>query len=635
MKAWTEFVIAHGARARASDLAHVLDQPVEVVRQLRDRGVCKPLPRGRKHFAELYTLWHGRAPTEADWPKPRREGAGQYLWQGPELALLASLAGTMSSADIARVLTRRLRKLTHDATARRNKNSVISALQRVGLQVGDVVGGLTAAQAGRDIRSYGSVLHAIDRGDLPIRRVGHLMVIPHRAWRTWKAARPQPPPDYVRLTPVFRQLGISSDSKPSEFQVHIPTARQFHPFGERGGTSRRGVWFIHKSVARQLIADRRAGRPMPWHGKPILGNLEQAWKRQQKRRHPATCTECRRILGGRPFTHFDDFCRRYPPLSLGEKRHLTRRWSPGLTIKELAAQVKYHPMSVALAIRNGALRARKIGNVYFITRTDAARWRARNFPSGDGQHSWISVRRAKTYYEFSAAEIDALVRNGRLKTKRGVHGQVLVARQQCRELREEIGYTMSDAARRCGVPVPTFQRLLRGLDMANRGKGGIPPDVVRNVQRRVSVLPGVPFEQAAKSVGKPVHWIRYQLRLGRIEVVRAKWDHKQLFLTSAALARLRRLAASGERARESLGPEWMLLSEAARHAGVSTGTLRTWAAERALQLRRSSSGLRYHQAAIETRARRYWLEENRYKRARPPTWMTAGAAAPTTLRRAA
>jgi len=625
VKDWQQFVIEHGAGMRSDLLAFILGRAPAEVAALRRRRVCRPGPTrvgNAARFAQLFQRWHGRPPAEEDWPTPRRivGRRSDYEWFAPEHALLASLVGHMSPAEIAEVLTARLRKVTQDPRACRTKQSVLNAIQRIGLQTLDVIGGIRLSDAGREIRSYGSVLHAVERGDLPSRRVGRYVVIPHEAWAQWKAARPQPPADYVRLAPIFRRLGISSDSKPQEFAMHVPTAQQFHPFGERGGTSRRGVWFIKESVARQLIADRRAGRPMPWHGKPNPSNLKSTWPRLQTRRHPPTCQECRRIWGGAPPTSFDEFVRRYPPLSLGDKRHLTRRWNPGVTVKELARELRMHPVSIAHAIRRGALRAKKVGNSYFITRTDATRWKARHFPSGDGQHSWIAGARARDYYGFSAEELEAFVRQGRLKTKPGPRGRLLFARQQCRDLREEIGYTERQAASRCGLTVQKFWIMCRGLDVGRRAAHGIKPDLVRNVQRRLAHLPGIPLDQAASKVGKPVHWIRYQLQLGRIEVVRAPWDHKSLYVTKATIERLRRLAAAPERRPARLGADWLMLQEAARHAGVCTTQVLMWKDEGAVRCRRGLGGLRYARQSVEARARRHWARP-RLKRATPPAWL--------------
>lgn len=617
---WQQFVLEHGWRARADHLAIVLGVSQREVERARWVG-CIELKKA-KEFSELFALWHGRAPRDDEWPKPRRRKNGGYQWLEPEQALLATLIGTMSKPQIAETLTARLRKITGDSEARRSPMQVQNETSRLGMQTRDVVGGITAAEAGREISSYGSVLHAIERGDLPIWRVGPLMVIPHEAWAKWKAARPQPPKDYVRLAPVFKKLGITSDSKPQEFQSHIETAQQFYPFGERGGTCRRGVWFIHHDVATKLVADRRAGLPMPWHGKPNPSNLKIAWRRWQERRHPIECLECRDIWAEATPVDYEDFCKRYPPLTLGQKRHITRKWNPGLRVHEVAAEADVPDQSVIYAIQSGVLPATKVGLCWYITRTDATLWKGRKCPDGDGIGSWLNAAAVEAQYGFSEAEVLDLVRDGKLISKADARGRLLVGRHQLRQMRNEIGYTEAQAAKRCKVAAAQLQVLLRGLDEEHRARTGrIKPWVIRDVQRRIQMPPGKTFAEASAEIGKPEHWIRYQLQLGRIEVVRAKWDRKTFYLTKATIANLKRLAVDADRYNHGLNAdEWLLLSEAARRAGVSTGTIRRWDQEGALQIRRDGQFLRYRRAALETRARTYWLEENRYLRATPPAW---------------
>src|SRR3546814_8895688 len=97
---WEQFVLDYGWRAKLHELAHVVNQSVEVIERFRRTGAVKRLPKA-KTFDELYTLWHGRAPTEADWPIPRKYPRREaYEWQSPELALLASLVGQLGLKDI-------------------------------------------------------------------------------------------------------------------------------------------------------------------------------------------------------------------------------------------------------------------------------------------------------------------------------------------------------------------------------------------------------------------------------------------------------------------------------------------------------------------------------------------------------
>jgi hypothetical protein len=47
---------------------------------------------------------------------------------------------------------------------------------------------------------------------------------------------------------------------------YVPTAMRCNPYGQRMSRVRH---LVHRpKLARKLVADRRAGRPMPWWGKP-------------------------------------------------------------------------------------------------------------------------------------------------------------------------------------------------------------------------------------------------------------------------------------------------------------------------------------------------------------------------------
>ncbi len=168
--AWQRFVLAHGHRAAAGDLAFILRRPAEEICRLRATEACSKSAR-RKGFIELFRLWHGREPSEEDWPPPRKSGRGQYEWQGPEFAILASLVGRLGTTELAQVLTERLRRLTGDPTAARSRVSLHVTINRIGMQAKDVVGGLTTAAAGREIGSLPIIQHAICQGDLRALRV--------------------------------------------------------------------------------------------------------------------------------------------------------------------------------------------------------------------------------------------------------------------------------------------------------------------------------------------------------------------------------------------------------------------------------------------------------------------------------
>ena len=149
--AWRRFVVEHGHDASAHDLAFILQRSIEDISALRATGACSK-GSGRKNFVALFQLWHGREPEEGDWPPPRKVRCGEYEWQAPELALLASLVGRLGKAEIAQTLTARLQLLTNDPAACRSAGAVQNAISRIGMQSADVVGGITTADAGKGDR---------------------------------------------------------------------------------------------------------------------------------------------------------------------------------------------------------------------------------------------------------------------------------------------------------------------------------------------------------------------------------------------------------------------------------------------------------------------------------------------------
>jgi hypothetical protein len=276
---------------------------------------------------------------EEEWPAPKkyRDRRG-YEWQAPELALLASLVGSFGTLEIAQILTERLRRITGDPEALRKPMAVQLTTNRIGLQTKDVVGGITTSEAGKEIGSLTIINQAIAKGDLKGMRVGRRWVIPHADWAAWKAKRIFPPEGFIPLRSLKEPLSIRSD-KLSEFARlgYVPSAVRCNPYGTKGPSTQFGTWFIDPVVAERLIADRHAGRPMPWHGKPLEDNLRITFKLWQSRQHPSGCKTCAEIWGkGDAPNQFEDYAKRYPPLAHGAKRHLTMPWSPGLTLDEVA-----------------------------------------------------------------------------------------------------------------------------------------------------------------------------------------------------------------------------------------------------------------------------------------------------------
>lgn len=621
LRAWERFVIAYGHRASSRDLSCILGQPVANIERLRASGACSKASEG-KTFSDLFRLWHGHDPADDEWPSPVRVGGG-FEWQAPELALLASLVGTLGTKEIGQVLTERLRRLTGDPTACRSRAAVQVAIGRIGLQSTDVVGGITTKQAAQEIGSLAMVNQAIRRGDLRASRAGRLWVIPRKAWEAWKAKRVFPPTGYVPLASVKQALAIRSD-KLSEYARlgYVPTAVRCNPYGTGLHSTQFGTWYVDPNVAKRLVDDRHAGRPMPWHGRPLVDNLRATYALWRERAHPAACKTCKDVWGpqGAPGS-FEAYVERYPPLSHGAKRHLTLRWNPGLTVAELARKANVSVSRVRRAIANGTVNALDPSGAASITRTDATRWIARGCPTGDTQKSWISVGTACKRYLFAKRDIDRFIEEGSLRSKTGADGAargvIYVSRQQCAALREKIGFTEQEAARRAGVNTAEFRAALAGVDW--RGTGAIPLATVQAVIKRLNSRPGYTIPEAARCLGQNLAWIEARIADGTVRPLRRRWGADQLYLSEPMMRRLR-AAAKRPTARCAVVDGALGLGEAALEAGVSTATIIRWAQAGEIERVRAPSGWRYPRTALRRRAREYW-RHTRFKRATPPEWL--------------
>lgn len=625
MEPWIPFVLERGWRVPAYELAHILARGEDEIRAARATGAVRSRSE-RVPYVELFAAWHGRAPGEADWPPPRRIGGG-YAWDAPALALIATLVGQMAPADIAAVLTARLREQTGDPSAERTVNAVQTQINRLEMQASqDVVGGITPAQAGREIGAPHVVYQAIERGDLQTQHAGRNLVIPHAEWARWKAIRDVVPEGYVKLASIKGPLGIRSD-KLSEYARDglVPGAIQCALYGRRERQSRQGCWYIHEDQARQLVRDRRAGRPMPWHGKPNLHNLRKTYALWLERKHPEQCETCQAIWGsGAAPQDFEDYLKRYPPLAHGAKRHLTMDWNPGLKVAELAARTGRSESDVRRAIDSGALLATvDYGGVY-ISRSEAARWEARGCPNGSGKQSWVSIDVAVGQYGFSERELRALAEDGKLAMKVGTDGAqrgiTYVAKHQCAQLRARLGFTEAQAARRVGVTIPRLRSLLKGVDW--RGTAAIPLDTVNAVIKRLQSQSGRTFEEAAEDLCMPVDWVVQQHQLGTIKVSRVAWDQRRTYISDPMFERLRQARDAGDP--PSSTPEGLGIADAALDAGVSQATVQKWGNSDEIARHPTPRGWRYERRSLRTRARRYWTCEVRNHRAVPPPWMSTG-----------
>lgn len=623
MKDWQRFVLAHGWKAHAYELAAVVGQPLEEIQRFKTTRACSKLKK-LKRFAELFALWHGRSPRDDEWPAPRKARHGGYEWQAPELALLASLVGRIGKPEISKILTARLRKRAGSARAKRSINAVQMYMGRLGLVTTDVIGGITLEKAAKETGAYYNIWNAIKRKELRAFRIGRLWTIPHGEWEKWKASRVFPPKGYVQLSTLKRPLGIRSD-KLSEWarMGYVPSALRCNPFGTRAKLTKFGTWYVDPAVAKKLISDRRAGRPMPWWGKPEPGNLQVTWRLLQKRQHPPTCATCAQIWGpkGAPRA-WDDYVLRYPPLAHGAKRHLTRPWSPGMTIAEVAAHTGRSWTWVRRAIDNGTLSAERTGSRYHVQRAAATHWKARHCPAGSREASWLSLASASLQHQFTQAELQNFIKQGRLHTKVGTNGPMrgitYVPRHQVRRLRETIGFSEDEAARRVGVRVSRLRVLLKGVHW--RGIGAIPLDTVSAViRRRYSQDGGDTIEEAAAKLGKTVEWIHERVLDGTIRLMRGKWDRRRLYVSAPMFQRLEAAKRKPDQ-RVRLNADWLFIGQAAREAGVSTGTITHWVDAGDLERRQTYLGWRYLRKSVRARARRYWQEEIRFRRATPPEW---------------
>lgn len=630
LRSWEQFVLEAGPGTRVADLAHVVGQPQAAVRKLRLSGAIARTG-STQTFHELFQRWHGRAPIDADWPVPVRSPKGRYAWLAPELALVASLVGRMGTAEIARVLTERLRRLTGDPRAERTVAAVQIATNRAGLEFTDVVGGLTVAQAARKIGVSSILYNEIAYGRLKAHKVGRLLVIPHEEFARWQAGRVMVPKGYVRLTSIKQPLGFRSD-KLAEFakQGRIPGAIRCNPYGTRERGTIFGTWYIPAALAKKLVADRRAGRPMPWWGTVDQHNLKVTFRLWQKRKHPARCQTCAGIWGpaGAPTT-FEDYAERYPPIAHGAKRHLTLQWSDGITVRALAAEAKVTEAHVKTAIANGVLRCTRVGRSPYVSRADATRWLHRRCPTGGNEKSWVTFASAKRYYGFTRAELESHIAAGRLASRVGTvgdqNGVVLVSRQQCRELRDALGYSMAAAARRLRITVARLQTMLRGTGW--REGSGVHAETINTIRKRLDSAPGITIAAAAKRFKRSRAWVEREISLGTARVLRGRWRRGRRYLSRPQLKRLEAAAAAGGTQVARTSKAWLLLSDAALLAGVSVGQIQKWARQGEIRTRLWQRTHRYHERSVKARARKYWTNEVRFRRKVLPTWLDRERAA--------
>ena len=188
-----------------------------------------------------------------------------------------------------------------------------------------------------------------------------------------------------------------------------------------------------------------------------------------------------------------------------------------------------------------------------------------------------------------------------------MRGIVYVSRQQCAVLRETIGFTESEAARRAGVPVPEFRAALAGVDW--RGTGAIPLVTVQAVIKRLRSRPGVTIEEAAQLLGKDIAWVEARIEDGTVRTLRRRWNANQRYLSEPMMRRLR---AALEKPLSTTSPaeDCLRLGAAAFEAGVTAATIINWANAGDLERVQTRTGWHYPRHAVRARARLYWQQRS-------------------------
>ncbi|MDF2461961.1 MAG: regulatory protein MerR [Ramlibacter sp.] len=364
---------------------------------------------------------------------------------------------------------------------------------------------------------------------------------------------------------------------------------------------------------------------MPWHGKLLLDNLRVTFKLWQARQHPSDCPTCREIWGAKKApTTFDDYCARYPDLDHGAKRHLTMKWSPGLTAAEVAERSGQPLSRVRLAIANNVLRHSVSGKRKYVSRTDATLWVAHRCPTGESRFSWIAVDTAAKRYLFTTREVWQLIAQGALESREGTagaqRGLTYVRPQQCEQLRKEIGFTEKQAAARLHITVSRLRELLNGLNW--RGAPKIPFVTLQAVKKRLDSRAGYDLREAAAELKTTVAWVEEHIAAGTVRVSRAKWDRRRRYLSEPMMERLRQARRSNAKREpaSALPADALSVSQAAREAGVSIATIGKWAEASELPRFHTPVGWRYRRRSVRARAKRYW-QDVRFLRATPPAWL--------------
>jgi hypothetical protein len=626
---WQQFVGSYCRRSKVYDLAAVVGQPVRTVERLRRQvGGRRTIDHD---FGTLFALWHGRPPRADEWPAPFRFGHG-YEWQAPEVVALTQMLGRVALTEIARALTERLRRVTSNGTATRDVDAVRRQVGKLGLAVGEIVGGLTTSQAAKRAgETVALVQQEIHKGRLRHFYIGHRIVIPERAFLEWKATRlPEPPAGWVKLYAIRVQLGHHFD----HLAYH---AKHGRIPGAVLCTGNR--YWLPPRVARDLLRRRRLGLPMPWSGWVHRCTARKSWDLWRRRRH-RDCAECRSIwrgVGGEPST-FEAFYERWLKIPETTKRHLTGPDGISSTSASLLTGIDRHDFSEAA--KHGELKATRVRGGWYFQKEDVLRW-AKSHAAKATRHT----RGRMTFKDAGRfiggiAKIRAAIRRGELRVVRRWDGTPGVMRHEVAALHVRVhSIPVARAARLCGVSVPTFTKLAGRTqsDAIWRPGERVQPKVIDHVRRRLQAGWQLTLEDAIALLGKPRWWVERAIELGYLLPLRATGDSRRLVFgrkAVLAIARRRLTLTPGPRTTRGRPVDWLPQYQACELAGITVSTLKRWDALGWLTKAKGKGGTRrggngmgwaYSRASVMRAARRYW-PRCRFKRRTPPAWLTKEAA---------
>ena len=191
--------------------------------------------------------------------------------------------------------------------------------------------------------------------------------------------------------------------------------------------------------------------------------------------------------------------------------------------------------------------------------------------------------------------------------------------QQCAKLREKIGFTAAEDARRAGVSLELFRAALAGVDW--RKTKAIPLVTVQTVIKRLKSHPGYPIEAAARALGTTAAWVDGRISDGTVKLLCRTWSNEHLYLSEPMMKRLREAFTKLPPA-TTAPADGLRLSEAAFEAGVTATTIIKWANDGKLMRIKTPIGWKYPREQVRTRARQYW-KTVRFHRAAPPEWLAS------------